>query len=141
MTSSEIVKHSIEYKRILRSSLTTCAADSGRYVASRGLEAMACGQVVFWDDPGAGGALALTDLVEGRDSLSCNRRVEGNEYIPVLDMGVVDRVVRSRDLWTHISMRARAAVLGAHTYEHRAWTIATAVGLTLPRAAVEVRAT
>ena len=122
----------VEYQRILRSSLTTCVADSGRYVASRGLEAMACGQVVFWDAPGPDGALARTGLVEGQDYLSCNHRIEGNEYIPVLDMERVAGVVSDHEAWEYISGRAQRSVLGAHTYEHRAWTLAHAAGLALP---------
>lgn len=126
------------YEAILRRAKMTATVDSARYVGSRGLEAMAAGQVVFWD---GGECLERMGLVAGRDHLVCGSAVssDGDMY-PVLDLAVVQALARDRTRWDELSQAATAAIRGAHTYEHRALTIATACGVVLPKTIVDVEA-
>ena len=124
------------YEAILRRSKTTATVDSARYLGSRGLEAMATGQVTFWDD---GECLRRAGLVAGRDYLVCGSAAasDGDMY-PVLDLAVLQALTRDRTRWSEMSEAAAKAIREGHTYEHRALTIAAACGVTLPKAIEEV---
>ena len=123
-----------EYQRILQGSKSTCVADSGRYIGSRGIEAMACGQVVFWDD--GGGAIGmLAGFEEGVTHMRCQRHIANNgDYSPALNYTEAEAIIKDLDRWTAMSEAARRVIANYHTYEHRAETIATALGLQTPKA-------
>ena len=126
------------YADLLGRAKTTYVVDSGRYLGSRGLEAMAQGCVVFWD---GGEAFDRAGLKFGVDCLPMIRNTcpVTQEYVPVggFEQVVMD-VCADEAAWTALSEAARATILREHTYEHRAWTIASAVGVTLPKTIAEV---
>lgn len=122
-----------EYAKLLGAAFTTYVVDSGRYLGSRGLEAMAMGCVVFWD---GGEAFDRAGLAFGRDCLQMTRVVDPatQEYVPTGGFEqMVMEVCADQDRWEALSNAARATIMDAHTYEHRAWTIAQAAGVTLPK--------
>ena len=127
------------YAELLGNSRHTYVVDSGRYVGSRGLEAMAQGCVVHWD---GGEALERAGIVNNKIWWPAQRlrtdlcRATG-EYIPAAgfeqDVLELDGRLEIGDAGEDASRKSRAIILEAHTDEHRAWTIARACGVELPR--------
>lgn len=123
------------YAELLGSSRFTYVVDSGRYVGSRGLEAMAQGCVVYFD---GGEALERAGIVQGKVWWPY-RRIhtelcrQTSEYVPA--PGFEQDVLESEGdpRIAEASAASRRLIFRAHTYEHRALTIAAACGVALPR--------
>lgn len=125
------------YGGMLRRSKATYAVDSGRYIMSRGLEAMASGCVVFWDEgnnPYGGDGFRRLNFIQSQDYLPTQVEEFGGDFFPSGDfISRLYTICRNRDEWTRISENSRNAILNGHTYEHRASRIAEIFGIQLPK--------
>ena len=127
-----------EYGNLLAQSRVTYTVDSGRYVGSRGLEASCTGVVCFYD---GGEAFNRMGFEFGRDCLKLETQIDVStgELVPMpLCVEEMAKIANNRDHWEWISQNARKAIMRAHTYEHRAVTIANSVGVKLPKTIEEV---
>lgn len=121
------------YADLLADSCVSYAVDSGRYLGSRGIEAMAQGCIVFWD---GGEAFDRAALDPGKSCLLFNTSIcsATHEYIPAGDFeGRVAELLADTSRCEAMSAAARRLIAANHTYDVRARTIADACGLDLPK--------
>ena len=127
-----------EYAELLSKAKCTYTVDSGRYVGSRGLEAMAMGCASYFD---GGAAFNHMGFSFNHDCMQLQIQTDpgSGEYVPTPQaLEDIAALVKDRERWESISSNARKSILSAHTYEHRAVTIAQACGITLPKTIEEV---
>lgn len=137
---SDYLQGYAKYGEFLKASKSTYVVDSGRYVGSRGIEAMAAGCVVFWD---GGAAFELAGLKFDFDCLKIDTVIDRatGEYVPTPDFG--DRVralCGDKDRWEALSRNATETIRKSHTFERRAETILSTLNLKAPKTADEVDA-
>ena len=127
------------YANQLGAAKTTYVVDSGTYVGSRGLEAMAAGCVVFWD---GGEAFDHLGFIPGRDCLMMPANKVGDDYEPPKNFPVMAaEIAKAKDRWIAMSQAAKRAIRTAHTYQHRVQRIADVLGLKLPKTVDESQET
>jgi hypothetical protein len=123
------------YANQLGAAKTTFVVDSGTYVGSRGLEAMAAGCAVFWD---GGAAFDRLGFIPGIDFLPMPVNKVGNDYEPPDEFHMMAaEIANDKDRWIAMSQAANLAIRTAHTYQHRVQRIADVLDIKLTRTVEE----